>query len=55
MFVYQSTHSINYTPVTVTPAVPPELLHVFLLKPLKYNFLQFLEEASTGECVGPIP
>ena len=31
------------------------MVHFFLLKPLKSNFLQFLEEASTGQCVGAIP
>ena len=31
------------------------MVHFFLLKPLKSNFLQFLEEVSTGQCVGAIP
>ena len=31
------------------------MVHFFLIKPLKSNFLQFLEEASTGQCVGAIP
>ena len=54
---YRNTHSINCTSVTVTAvtAVTLELLHVFLLIPLKSNFLKFLEEVSTGWCVGAIP
>ena len=42
------------TAVTAAVTVPPpELLHghFFLLKPLKSNFLQFIEEAWTGQCV----
>ena len=31
------------------------MVHFVLLKPLKSNFLQFLEEASTGPYVGAIP
>ena len=54
---YPNTHSINCTAVTAAAdtADLSELLHFFLLKYLKSNFLQFLEEASTGQCVGEIP
>ena len=53
----RNTHSINCTAVTVTAVTDavPELLHFFLLKPLKSNFVQFLEEESTGQYIGAIP
>ena len=51
---YRNNHSINCT-VTAVIAPLQELLHFFLLKPLKSNFHQFLEEASTGQCVEAIP
>ena len=31
------------------------VVQLILLKPLKSNFLQFLEEAWTGRCIGDIP
>ena len=39
----------------IYPSVSFCMVHFFLLKPLKSNFLQFLEEASIGQCVGVIP
>ena len=46
-----NTHSINCTAIT---AAVPELLH----SPIHYpqtSQIQFLEEASTGQCVKAIP
>ena len=63
---HQNTHSINCTPLTavtavtllhnhlfffIYPYVSFCMVYFFLLKPLKSNFLQFLEEAWTGQCV----
>ena len=30
------------------------MVQFILLKPLKFNFLEFLEDASTGQCIGAI-
>ena len=37
------------------PSVSFCMVHLFLLKPLISNFLQFLEEALTVQCIGVIP
>ena len=47
---YLNTHSINYTP----PLTVPELLHCPIHSP-QTSQIQFLEEASTVQCVGAIP
>ena len=47
---YINTHSINYTP----PLTVPELLHCPIHSP-QTSQIQFLEEASTCECIGAIP
>ena len=39
----------------IYPSVSLCMVLFLLLKPLKSNCLQFLEEASTGQCVGAIP
>ena len=44
-FLYNHLFSFIY------PSVSFCMVHFFLLKPLKSNFLQFLEEAWTGQCV----
>ena len=58
MNAYPNTHSINCTPaVTVSVAVTvpiPELLH-YPIHSLQTSKIQFLKEASTGQCVGAIP
>ena len=38
----------------IYPSVSFCIVHLFPLKPLKSNFLQFIEEASTGQYVGEI-
>ena len=45
------------TAVTAVTVTVPELLHGPFLSPQtsQTNFLKFLEEASTGQCVGSIP
>ena len=42
---------VEFSTVQCSAAV----VQLILLKYLKSNFLQFLEEASTGQCVGTIP
>ena len=49
LFLYNHLFTIIYHSVSFC------MVHLFLLKPLKSNFLQILEEASTGQCVGAIP
>ena len=48
-FLHNHLFFFNY------PSVSFCMVHFFLLKTLKSNFLQFLEETSTGQCVGAIP
>ena len=51
---YLNTHSINCVPaVTAVTAVPPYLLYCPIHSP-QTSQIQFLEEASTGQCVGAI-
>ena len=49
LFLYNHLFTIIYNSVSFC------MVHLFLLKPLKSNFLQFLVEASTGQWVGAIP
>lgn len=50
-YIYPNTHSKNFTPAVIPV---PELLHGPIHSP-QTSQIEFLEESSTGQCVGAIP